>query len=226
MRSESTRALRFGIVSACVIAVIAAFPSSASASVSLAGEETNNNTEDWTTIFGANAASLCDGAGSSHLPFTLRGRATGPFPGTFTETGTATVGRRTTTLHWDVDVDAGPVLGFRSSFTITSGDTLIQGRTWLVARGGHHSIAGCGSFTDAPSVLSPGATFSGFEIVLNEISVRYRATVTSPTGSSAVSGQATASLLAEHYVTTHCALPPPLICSSESSGWGGGEIFS
>jgi hypothetical protein len=226
MRGTRLRSIRPAVVLTVAFVLVAATPLAASASVSLIGEELGDTSQDWTSIFGANAPDLCREEGASRLPFTLAGVATGPYPGQFTETGVAVIGRLTQTFRWDVDVDAGPIIGYRSSFRITSGDTVIEGEKWLVApRGKDRSIAGCGSFTDAPSRSNPGWRFTGFEIVFNAIPVRYRATLTSPGGSEVVTGTATAGLLAEHFVTTRCPFHPP-ICGSESSGWGGGELFS
>jgi hypothetical protein len=60
----------------------------------------------------------CDKNGTTVIPFQTDGAALGPYLGTFTETGTVTIGPQT-----DFTFDSrgtGPVTGFQASFTITS----------------------------------------------------------------------------------------------------------
>ena len=60
----------------------------------------------------------CDKNGTTVIPFQTDGSALGPYLGTFTETGTVTIGPQT-----DFTFDSrgtGPVTGFQASFTITS----------------------------------------------------------------------------------------------------------
>ena len=60
----------------------------------------------------------CDKNGTTVIPFQTDGSAFGPYFGTFTETGTVTIGPQT-----DFSFDSrgtGPVTGFQASFTITS----------------------------------------------------------------------------------------------------------
>jgi hypothetical protein len=203
---------------------------SASEPIELAGEELTNSTEDWTTIFGAEAAERCDRRGAVRLPFTLEGRATGPFPGTFTEHGFLVVGPRTPTISEvsGIEVGSGPVLAFWARFTIRSGDNVIEGKKWgLPSAEATRPFVKCGTFVDAPSTLNPGWRFTGSEVAseLSGFEVRYRATVTSPRGTWTIRGRATTFLRAQHTITTHCPLPPPVGCSSESSAWGGAEQF-
>lgn len=90
-------------------ASIAYAPQSASAaSPSLAGESFAG-----TDI----VTSSCPPPGDAgSLPFTASGTASGPYPGTFTETG-----------YWELDLEV--LSAFHSTFTITSGATTVTGTT-------------------------------------------------------------------------------------------------
>jgi hypothetical protein len=60
----------------------------------------------------------CNKNGTTVIPFQSSGTAFGPYNGTFTETGTVTIGPQTNTT---LDATAvGPVLAFQASFTVTS----------------------------------------------------------------------------------------------------------
>jgi len=61
----------------------------------------------------------CNPDGTSTITFEASGVATGPFPGTFTETGTATVGPQTLPPT-DVRVGTGTLTSFEAEFTIES----------------------------------------------------------------------------------------------------------
>jgi hypothetical protein len=60
------------------------------------------------------SAITCQGPTTGTLQFTISGMAVGPYPGTFTESGT-------------VQITNGAVTAFSASFTITSGTTTITG---------------------------------------------------------------------------------------------------
>jgi hypothetical protein len=224
------RVRRIASVLALALSLLGLSGASASEPVGLAGEELSNLTEDWTTILGPEAAERCDRRGAVRLPFTMEGRATGPFPGTFTEQGSLVVGTRTPAISEvsGIEVGSGPVLAFRARFTIHSGDVVIEGeKRGLPSGEATRPFVTCGTFVDAPSTLNPGWRFTGSEVAsaLSGFDVRYRATVTSPSGTWTSRGLATTFLRAQHTITTHCPLPPPVGCSSESSAWGGGELF-
>jgi hypothetical protein len=74
----------------------------------------------------------CDTNGTSTITFKASGVATGPYPGTFTETGTATVGPQTQNPAPD-EAFIGPLVTFDAVFTITSGDIQITGTKELMA---------------------------------------------------------------------------------------------
>jgi hypothetical protein len=67
------------------------------------------------TTFGAYT---CDKNGNTTVPFQSQGVAQGPYVGTFTETGTVTIGPQTNTTLDSRGV--GPILAFQASFSIAS----------------------------------------------------------------------------------------------------------
>jgi hypothetical protein len=109
---------RFGFRVLAVTAVVfgLAAPASFGQTVSLSGEtfETTPGLGEQTTF----GAFTCDKDGTTVIPFQTQGAAFGPYVGTFTETGTITIGPQT-----DTSLDLlgmGAILGFQASFTINS----------------------------------------------------------------------------------------------------------
>jgi hypothetical protein len=91
-------------------------PASFAQALSLSGEtfETTPGLGEQTTF----GAFTCDKNGTTTIPFQTQGAALGPYLGTFTESGTITVGPQTDTTLDSRGV--GPIVDFQSSFTITS----------------------------------------------------------------------------------------------------------
>lgn len=87
------------------------------------GQATSLSGETFETVPGLGhqttyGAYTCDKNGTTVVPFQTDGSAFGPYFGTFTETGTVTIGPQT-----DATLDtrgAGAILDFQASFTITS----------------------------------------------------------------------------------------------------------
>jgi hypothetical protein len=106
--------LRVSAITAVLLALLA--PASFGQAVSLSGEtfETVPGLGQQTT-FGAYS---CDKDGTTVIPFQTEGAALGPYVGSFTETGTITIGPQTNTTIDSRGV--GAILGFQASFTITS----------------------------------------------------------------------------------------------------------
>jgi hypothetical protein len=107
-------ALRVSAITAVLFALIA--PASFGQALSLSGEtfETVPGLGQQTTF----GAYTCDKDGNTVVPFQTEGAALGPYVGSFTETGTITIGPQT-----DTTIDSrgvGAILGFQASFTITS----------------------------------------------------------------------------------------------------------
>ena len=107
----------------------------------------------------------CDPTGDSTIGFSVSGVATGPYPGTFTETGTFTLGPQTSSDG------LGPVTSFEAEFTINSAAGAVTGTKTLtanpsLARGSCHPSGGGGVVVD----------------------LAYRATITTPAGSATDQG--------------------------------------
>jgi hypothetical protein len=167
----------------------------------LADERLVNVTAWNPSMVSREAVEACEGSGTARVGFRMEGPAIGPYPGTFVETGTLWIGRRTGTASNSVGVviGAGTVLGFRANFHIRSGDKSIDGVKRLDARSG--VFAGCDTFVDAPSPLNVGWRFTGFSIRFERLPVRYRATITTPNGAWVDRGTGFVSLIAEREVT-------------------------
>jgi hypothetical protein len=85
----------------------------------------------------------CNENGTSTVYFEASGTATGPYAGTFTETGTATIGPQ---AFNDPPINSsftGPVTTFDAVFTITSGATEVTGTKTLALVSGSTAIGDC-----------------------------------------------------------------------------------
>lgn len=122
----------------------------------------------------------CDPTGESKFSFKSTGEAVGPYPGTFTESGTFTLGPAIPSPGTTSGITFTP-LAFDSSYTIDSRSTTITGTKTLTALLPfpiHHG--GCGENTSfgAP----PNAAFI-------QVNVSYTAQIRSPSGTSVDSGE-------------------------------------
>jgi len=88
----------------------------------------------------------CNPDGTSTIYFEAAGPASGPYNGTFTETGTATIGPQA--FDPTGTSFTGPVVTFDAIFTITSGTTQITGTKTLALVNGSQAIGDC--FTHGP----------------------------------------------------------------------------
>ena len=146
-----------------ILAALAGAPAAGSqAALSLTGEFLLGST-GFTSYEGAVS---CDPTGISTLTASATGTASGPYPGTFEETVTVTVG-------------GGQVLSVSADFTIFSGDTLIDGTKELASPSGS---GGC-------ERTVTGSTCT--EIFFASTLLTYSATIVGPTGTSTESGTAT-----------------------------------
>src|SRR5687768_16248093 len=93
--------------------------------VTLTGEilNTEDRTSDPRGTFDAQVTCNADGTGS--IAFQVEGIALGPYPGTYTEQGTATFGA--TEAAGTFLEGLSPILSFTASFKIVSGTTEITG---------------------------------------------------------------------------------------------------
>jgi hypothetical protein len=109
----------------------------------------------------------CTAFGSGTLEYSVGGLALGPYPGTFFETGT-------------VALTDGFVTGFEASFTITSGDTTIEGTKSLAP-----GVVATGRCEDVSAEFPPGPQLFFFTPGFSGV---YTATITSPSETSQDSG--------------------------------------
>jgi hypothetical protein len=122
---------------------------------------------------------VCALGDTSTISFTAWGVATGPYTGTFRETGTVTLAPQTVT-----GFPTGPVLSFDSTFTIEAGSTTITGTKHLSAP------SGTGSCLTAE--VHGGADPQYF-VEFRVPGVEYSATVHGPVGTWTEKGVASAS---------------------------------
>lgn len=120
----------------------------------------------------SSVSGTCNPLGSSTFTFTVTGEAFGPYPGTFTETGTLTLG----------PFGTGPfaATSFESTFTINSTAGTVTGSKSLTAAGAPTSLGLCGT----AAFPTGGANSLHFDGTLS-----YTANITTPTGSGTDSGE-------------------------------------
>jgi hypothetical protein len=104
------RAVRRAIAGAVVAAAVFAAPASAAVPATLSGEIFSNNPGEGSSSI---TSASCDPSGTSTFSFEASGPAVGPYPGTFTETGTVTLGPQTPGLGTAIQT-------LTASYTITS----------------------------------------------------------------------------------------------------------
>ena len=118
---------------------------------------------DMPLVGSSNVSGTCNLVGNSTFNFTVMGEASGPYPGTFTESGTFTVGP-----------PLMPVLvSFNSTFTINSSAGTVDGTKTFT---GPLNVGACGIAAFPPDGHSLQGTLS------------YTAEITTPTGSGTDSG--------------------------------------
>ena len=126
----------------------------------------------------------CDKDGTTTIPFTSTGLALGPYTGTFTETGTVTIGPQTNTVIDSLGV--GPILDFDAQFTILS-DTpqgTVTGTKTLAA------TTPTGATLEAFGRCDPDGSTSGSEVFVGVINpfLVYTAQINSELGNRTDSG--------------------------------------
>ncbi len=119
------------------------------------------NGPPWPFVLGA-----CGNAVSYGPNFRFYGTAIGPYPGSFSETGTVSYNVNDYSNTWG----QGPVTSFSGAFTITSptGSVTVSGTATLVHSG-------------APLAVCFGGAGGG-GITIGQILTKYKATITTPTG--------------------------------------------
>jgi hypothetical protein len=207
-----------GVMAMCFGA--AAGPSAAStpAGPTLQGEEV------LVEAVGITLTADCNTGGNSQVSWTASGPATGPFPGTFTASGTITIGPQTLPGFHPPSPKregtiAGPVLGWSESFTIESGTTSITGTKSLLptasVEGG--TLGTCQQVSQFP--ILDFLDGQGRVVEVNA-QTHYAATIDGPGLPTSDSGQALSSV-SQLDITGSC---PAGICQATIGGFS--ETFT
>jgi hypothetical protein len=161
---------------ACIVAATAGSGASASALVPLTGE-TLVASETPVLVGSSDATLSCDPNGTSTISFHVTGGAAGPYPGTFEESGTITLGPLTAVTPTQ---STFAPLTFESTFTIFSGDTTITGTKTLTVLAFPLNQGFCG-----PQPLPGGIIADAFNV---DAHLTYTAQINAPTGTATDSG--------------------------------------
>ena len=115
----------------------------------------------------------CNEQGQTKLTFRASGEAFGPYPGSFVEHGTATIGPQSG------DPTSGAVLEFESRFVVRSGGTIVVGTKRL----GPIRVNAVGSCTDRfPDFNGDGHPETGLYVSVQAQQACYSAVILSPQG--------------------------------------------
>jgi hypothetical protein len=127
--------------------------------------------------------------------------ATGPYNGTFTESGTVTIapqddppvpvsgsGPFDSVLTGSQGLNAGPLLTWTADFEIVSGDTIVRGRKVLTAESNGYGV--CQDVTTAPPPFPPDTNVDGY-FGIADAELAYAATIITPEGVYRDRGSAT-----------------------------------
>jgi hypothetical protein len=125
------------------------------------------------SVFPAAADGNCDREGTSTYAFEVSGVAAGPYPGTFTETGSFTIGPHD--VEFFPGQFGGRLTAFQAAFTIVGPAGTVRG-TKTLAPGGTRGA--CNQLT--PDFSS--GQIEAFERADNPFGVTYEATITLPDG--------------------------------------------
>jgi hypothetical protein len=192
----SSRSVVLGLVVVGVaVLFVLAFPVAAAASsASLSGEALDTAFEVIGDIaaapvgFGPQVSSAsCNPAGTSSFSFTASGAALGPYPGTFTASGSVSIGPEISTvvpIPEAPELPSGPLTSFSESFTIVSPTTgtTVTGTKALVSGSGS-----CDDFSGQSFPLLGTLGAFGHEYGFNP-DATYSATISTPSGQSQDAG--------------------------------------
>lgn len=201
----------------CVV-LLASFALTASVATGVTGAPTLETENLRALPEGFTSSASCDTTSTSTVSWTAEGIATGPYPGTFTLSGTLTIGPQTMAGSHPPTPDregtvAGPVQSFQESFTIHSGTTTVTGTKTLPTQASSGTVGTCEQVTRFP-VLD---LFDGHGTVVEaNAATRYQATISGPSGTSTDSGLAYAAL-AELDITGSCPAGPT--CEARIAGF-------
>lgn len=177
------------IAVACATIAIGVHPAQATPTgPTLEGEQLLADLSLPATAIETSGTSECDVDATSTVHFTASGIATGPFPGTFTASGTLTIGPQTppgTTSSLLV----GSILSFEEHFTIRSGETTVTGTKTVY----HGPLLGgeAGTCQELPPGVEPHLVGgSGAKVMSAHAITQYEATISGPLGTYTDSGLA------------------------------------
>lgn len=198
------------LIVSLVLAGALALPAAASAGGTLDGEEFIDfsiqkcqkfDADGEADCFGPDAkperaSAQCDRHGTSSIQFSVSGTATGPYPGTFTENVTVTIGPQTLSPvsqqslyeFGTLGFNAGPVVSYHAEFTVydLGGNPVVSGTKDLAPAGtGNYGL--CRRFADELSDadnggLNGGGEITGYFTIVRAATLTYTATIKEPVG--------------------------------------------
>lgn len=112
----------------CVLGAGASMPTSAHAQATIDEEFFSSYTSATIT------SGTCNPEGDSRYRFEISGQATGPYPGSFTETGSVTIGPQTEQIPGYPGQFRGPITSFKSRFEIVAFTGIVTGTKSLAPR--------------------------------------------------------------------------------------------
>jgi hypothetical protein len=210
------RGRRIGLA-LCVVALAAT-----AVMVSVAAGQPGSPTLETEDLFaqpdGVTTTFSCNTEGTSTVSWTAEGIASGPFPGTFTLSGTLTIGPQSLPGAHPPGPNtegtvAGPVQTFQESFTIESGTTTITGTKTLDPQATSGTAGTCQTVSQFP-ILD---FFDGHGTVVEvNAQTRYQASIQGPDGTTSDSGIAYVAL-ADIQITGSC--PTGSECQGRLAGF-------
>jgi hypothetical protein len=163
-----------------VAAAVFAAPASAAVPATLSGEIFSDNPGEGSSSI---TSASCNPTGTSTFSFEASGPAIGPYPGTFTEAGTITIGPQTPGLFTAVQ-------SFTASFTISSPAGDVSGTKSVT--GPTNPVLGNAECLDAPDNARAAN--------LNSAGVTYDARIATPDGTFFDHGATDVNVLEQHVI--------------------------
>lgn len=213
-------ALRVVVLATVAFALMA--PAGFGQAASLAGESFETVGIGNETTFGA---FTCNANGTTTIPFETNGVAFGPYSGTFTETGTITIGPQTNTA---LDLrGVGPIVGFQATFTIQSDfpAATVTGTKQLAPDAPTQSGLSAFGLCDPDGSSPPNEVYA----IVTDPFILYTAQINATTGSRTDSGTASVEIRSIPTITNPATFQesfnssePPL-CEDGNNGNGNGS---
>ena len=157
----------------------------------------------------------CNPSGDTTYTFSVSGQATGPYAGTFTETGSVTIGAQTDEIPGSPGQFRGPITAFSSTFDIVSPSGSVHGTKTLANVVLPPDAGNAGGCITTPSAQA-GQILAGNLVYTASITAPGGSVVTD-TGTSAADFNAattpgtspSSNLFREFYFTSTLPVPPP-----------------